>query len=548
VKTNQTIAGWLMLLALLFFNFQPVTCFAQGTAFSYQGQLDNNGSPANGLYDVRFLVWDAATNGNLVAGPLTNSATGVTNGLFAVTLDFGGGVFTGPARWLELDVRTNGTASFTPLLPFQPLLPMPYSIMANTASNLLSPLPAAQLTGTVPLAQLPPVILTNNASAVVLTGTFSGNGAGLTSINGGAIQNGTIGSAQLAPGTGVVPSGAIVLSATANNAALNSAGFNLMATGLGSVWSQVTNTTPWGAPYGGYLPRSTFSALAFNGQLWVLGGAIYMGGMGNELFNDVWSSSNGAAWTEATSSAGWGPRDWFNAVAFNGKMWVLGGPINGAGNDVWSSSDGATWTEVTNAAPWVARYNSAAVAFNGQMWVMGGNNFSEPYGLTNLSDVWSSSDGLTWVEKTSCAPWGPRDSFSVVACNGKLWLMGGESHPYTQISSLNDVWSSNDGITWNLVTNATPWGSGSDIGVVALNGQMFVANGSSGVWSSTDGAVWNLVTNSAPAGVATVAFNGQLWELGVCAAPVGGVCPVGVWASQSNTTNVLGGFYLFQKQ
>jgi hypothetical protein len=94
------------------------------------------------------------TNGNLVAGPLTNSATGVANGLFTATLDFGPGVFTGPARWLELDVRTNGSGAFTLLLPRQPLLPMPYAIMANTASNLLGTLPAAQLSGTVPANQL----------------------------------------------------------------------------------------------------------------------------------------------------------------------------------------------------------------------------------------------------------------------------------------------------------------------------------------------------------------------------------------------------------
>ena len=131
------------------------TAYAQGTAFSYQGRLNDGGSPASGLYDVRFSIWDAPANGNLIAGPLTNSATGVTNGLFTVTLDFGAGVFTGPARWLELDVQTNGGRSFTTLLPFQPIMPGPYALMANTASNLL---------GSLPLAQLPSVVLTNGAA------------------------------------------------------------------------------------------------------------------------------------------------------------------------------------------------------------------------------------------------------------------------------------------------------------------------------------------------------------------------------------------------
>jgi hypothetical protein len=79
-----------------------------GTVFTYQGRLNANSRPANGLYDLRFVVWDALSNGNLVAGPLTNSATSVINGLFNVMLDFGSGVFTGPNRWLEIGVRTNG--------------------------------------------------------------------------------------------------------------------------------------------------------------------------------------------------------------------------------------------------------------------------------------------------------------------------------------------------------------------------------------------------------------------------------------------------------
>jgi len=158
--------------------------FAQGTAFTYQGRLNDGGSPATGIYDLRFTVCDALASGNVVAGPLTNSATGVTNGLFTVTLDFGGGVFTGPGRWLEVDVRSNGSNTFTPLLPLQPVLPMPFAIMANTASNLLGTLPAAQLSGTVAFAQLPATVVTNGATGVNVSGTFSGDGSGLVNVPG----------------------------------------------------------------------------------------------------------------------------------------------------------------------------------------------------------------------------------------------------------------------------------------------------------------------------------------------------------------------------
>jgi hypothetical protein len=36
---------------------------AQGTAFTYQGQLQNNGSPANGNYDFTFALFNnSSTN------------------------------------------------------------------------------------------------------------------------------------------------------------------------------------------------------------------------------------------------------------------------------------------------------------------------------------------------------------------------------------------------------------------------------------------------------------------------------------------------------
>jgi hypothetical protein len=186
MKSNLslTITDWLALAALAAFSLQPSSARAQGTAFTYQGQLQNNGSPASGLYDVRFLVWDALTSGHLIAGPLTNAATGVTNGLFTVTLDFGPGVFTGPGRWLELDVRTNGNAAFTPLLPLQPLLATPYAMMANTASNLLGTLPMAQLSGTVANSQLA------NSSITVSAGSGL-SGGGTVSLGGATTLNNT---------------------------------------------------------------------------------------------------------------------------------------------------------------------------------------------------------------------------------------------------------------------------------------------------------------------------------------------------------------------
>jgi hypothetical protein len=42
---------------------------AQGTAFTYHGQLNDNGSPVNGTYDLQFAIYDASSGPNLVTGP-----------------------------------------------------------------------------------------------------------------------------------------------------------------------------------------------------------------------------------------------------------------------------------------------------------------------------------------------------------------------------------------------------------------------------------------------------------------------------------------------
>lgn len=118
--------------------FQPSTAFAQSTAFTYQGRLADGSVPATGIYDLRFTLYDAGTNGNVVAGPLTNAPVGVTNGLFQVTLDFGAGVFDGSGRWLEIGVRTNGGGAYAALLPRQAIASTPYALRAASAATVAS--------------------------------------------------------------------------------------------------------------------------------------------------------------------------------------------------------------------------------------------------------------------------------------------------------------------------------------------------------------------------------------------------------------------------
>jgi hypothetical protein len=235
LQTSRLLVFTLLVLATGDLGAAPL-----GTAFSYQGQLQPSGGSANGLYDFQFSLWDAVTNGNLVGATQAVAGLTVSNGLFDVQLDFGPGPFTGSACWLGVGVRTNGSGAFTAMSPRQPLLPMPYAIMAGTASNLLGTLSAAQLSGPLPAGALAGyagvVTFTNPANRFV--GAFTGDGGGLTNLTGGGIQPGTISNATLVWGTNSIgtttapmppaldPSGSLYLSyvvsgATGSNAAAN---------------------------------------------------------------------------------------------------------------------------------------------------------------------------------------------------------------------------------------------------------------------------------------------------------------------------------------
>lgn len=133
------------LLFFVAFWLTSLAAFAQGpTAFTYQGRLTDAGQPATGSYDLQFTLYDAATGGAIIAGPLTIEDLAVTGGVFTTALDFGSNVFTaGGERFLDIAVRPGAdTGAFTPLAPRQRLTATPYAVRSLTADTATSAITA----------------------------------------------------------------------------------------------------------------------------------------------------------------------------------------------------------------------------------------------------------------------------------------------------------------------------------------------------------------------------------------------------------------------
>jgi hypothetical protein len=179
MKTKHRIIQWLALLALATLNSQLSTALAQGTtAFTYQGQLRDGGTNANGAYTMIFKLYDAVTSGNQIGSAITNSPT-LGNGLFTVNLDFGAGAFNGSARWLDITISNGGVTQT--LSPRVQVLPAPYAQFAAVAATVTN--------GAITTAQLAAnsVTTANLANGAVTNRSLTANAINATNIASGQV-------------------------------------------------------------------------------------------------------------------------------------------------------------------------------------------------------------------------------------------------------------------------------------------------------------------------------------------------------------------------
>ncbi|MCF6289191.1 MAG: hypothetical protein L3J53_08170 [Proteobacteria bacterium] len=132
---NLYITGLLLLIVSSIAMAAPV-----GSRFSYQGELQDAGSPANGMYDFRMEIWSTETGGTTVASQVNLEDVSVVNGLFTVELDFGDAPFNGEDNFLKIQVREGAsTGGYTALSPRQRINAVPYAIQSEFVENGSSP-------------------------------------------------------------------------------------------------------------------------------------------------------------------------------------------------------------------------------------------------------------------------------------------------------------------------------------------------------------------------------------------------------------------------
>ncbi len=108
------------------------------STFTYQGQLRSAGQLVNGNVDVRFTLWDSDVGGTQIGNANSFNNYPLTDGRFALGLNFGTGAFNGDQRWVQVEFRNPaGTGQYLTLAPRDKILAAPYALYAlnSTASQ-----------------------------------------------------------------------------------------------------------------------------------------------------------------------------------------------------------------------------------------------------------------------------------------------------------------------------------------------------------------------------------------------------------------------------
>ncbi|MBP6802486.1 MAG: hypothetical protein KBE23_21360 [Chloroflexi bacterium] len=264
---------------------------ATGTGFTYQGQLNDGGMPANGTYSFQFGLFDTAVGGNQI-GSFNQQNIVVNNGLFTATLnnagEYGASAFTGEARYLEIRVSSNGV-NYTMLTPRQPLTAVPYALSLRPGALISSTQPAASVLNLTNTGLDGSGLFIDAAGTGMFVNSTAGDGLSVDATNNGLLIDSAATGVNVTTATSdgvavtTAPTGVHIYSATDTGLRVNSAAGSGYMVDSADFGARVTD-----ARIGYFVERATQTGMQVNSAIT----GMY-----------VLSATNGI-WIESASSNG----------------------------------------------------------------------------------------------------------------------------------------------------------------------------------------------------------------------------------------------------
>lgn len=420
----------------------PAGVFAQGTGFIYQGRLAVGGTAVNGAFDFQFKLQDSATAGLQIGPVVTAAPVGVTGGVFAVNLDFGAGAFNGAARWLEIGVRTNGSAlAHQVLSPRQAIAYTPLALYALTVAD--GSVTAAKVSGVLSSASIPALDASKITSGVLASNRLPANVAYTETAS---------------------PAGMTVVSADAQDAALLARGYRNFSKIAAPAW---VNGTGLGMP----APRAEHTAVWTGQEMMVWGG---------KLAGGAYSGSGGRynpdadAWQVVSTVNAPSGRSRHTAVWTGLEMIVWGG-FDGAtylGDGGRFAVAGQTWAGMATTLAPAPRHRHVAVWTGSRMAIWGGYNVTS--GALADGAHYSPTNNVWATIPTTGAP-AARAGASVVWTGTRGLIWGGEGAGGFLDSGRQLVCFSGVPVGWAAITQT---------------GAPLARSGHTAVWTGTNMIVW----------------------------------------------------------
>lgn len=191
----------------------------------------------------------------------------------------------------------------------------------------------------------------------------------------------------------------------------------------------------------------------------------------------------------------------YGIAEYDSKLWITGGYANVGYSDVWSSSDGLSWRQLITNADFDDRCRHGSWVFGGRLWVFGG---------WNANDCWSTTNGVNWMGRTSMDG---HYNNTYAYREGRAWRIGPDDF-ITRNTDPNIVLSTTDGATWTTINSAAPFGRREYAGLVYFDQKLYYVGGylqgidpyghqvysyTNDVWvSDDDGYQWNKIVEQGP--------------------------------------------------